>query len=119
MIAPNFKAEKCTGVRAEVADADTWAPPPPPSPPQPPQHGRGRAAAAAAVGPARSRGCWHWGGSAGGAGPPPPPLPQPLQSPTVAGVARPRWKRWLGLAASSFITCGPGGVGQPGNVLSG
>ena len=25
MIAPNFKSEKCTGVRAEVADADTWA----------------------------------------------------------------------------------------------
>ena len=25
MIAPNFKSEKCTGVLAEVADADTWA----------------------------------------------------------------------------------------------
>jgi hypothetical protein len=25
MIAPNFKSEKYTGVRAEVADADTWA----------------------------------------------------------------------------------------------
>ena len=25
MIATNFKSEKCTGVRAEVADADTWA----------------------------------------------------------------------------------------------